>query len=127
MIELHKLPADAARYAIEHGEFSPQFLDLSPNIALIMTQDWCPDWLRMSSWLRRRSKNGEPESLAIAVYTLVYNQSPQFHEFLELKEQRFGNAQIPYVRYYRNAALIGQSNTVPYERFISYFDNATRP
>lgn len=121
MIHLRDLPIDAVRHAIDNGEFPESILACAENVAVIMTQDWCPDWLLMRIWLHRRARRGEPTELDIDVFLLLYNQIESFAEFLRTKEQIFGNSQIPYVRYYRDGTLIGESNVARYRSFVDRF------
>jgi len=44
---------------------------------------------------------------------------PWFEAFMEFKENIFNNREIPYVRYYKNGKLTGESNYVSLEGFVS--------
>jgi hypothetical protein len=120
MVHLHALPDDAALAAIESGEF-PADVTGAPNVAIIMTQSWCVDWIRMKAWLARFERRGAPENLEINVYVLEYNKVDYFHRFMEHKESVFANAQIPYIRYYSNGEFRGESNAVYRDDFLKRF------
>jgi hypothetical protein len=120
MINVHDLSDDAARHAIEHGEFPGSILD-GQRVAVIMTQHWCPDWYWMKSWLDRESKSPDPDGPDMDVYVFLYDKVPYFREFMKHKETVFGNRLIPYVRYYRDGEIVGESNQLGKERFVSMF------
>lgn len=121
MIRIHDLPEEDALAAIRDGEFPPTITG-QPHAAVVMTQNWCPDWLRMRSWLKRMEKAGEPTGLDIDLYVLIYNKVDYFTEFLRHKENSFGNRLIPYVRYYAAGAYLGDSNQVSRDQFLARFD-----
>jgi hypothetical protein len=88
-------------------------------VAVVLTQDWCGQWAAMDGYLGEMGARN-PE-LELAVFQLEYNRVDYFQEFLRFKEQVLGNAVIPYVRYYRDGLLIGQSNYVSERQFLSFF------
>ena len=120
MIRLNDLPHDAALSAIDEGEFPAQITG-GANVAVIMTQSWCADWIRMRVWLRELAAAGQPSGPDIDVYVLTYNKTGFRSQFLRHKEEVFGNALIPYVRYYRNGVCTGDSNQIGQEEFLSRF------
>lgn len=120
MLRILDLPDDAARECIRNGDFPASVLG-EGNTAVVMTQNWCPDWFFMKSWLKRMEKSGKPTDVDIDVYVLVYNGKPFFSEFMDHKEKKFGNFQIPYVRYYRSGLYVGESNQVRPGRFEEMF------
>jgi len=119
MFRIHDLPAEEARHAILHGEFSPAIT--SQTAAVVMSQDWCPDWLFMQRWLHTWTEEGRPQEVDIDVYIYLYNREPEFSDFLNLKENRWHNFLIPYVRYYHGGQLIGESNFITPEGFVNKF------
>lgn len=121
MIRIHDLPDEAALAAIREGEF-PSTITSGSHVAVIMTQNWCPDWMLMHSWLKGLARSGEPAHRDIDVYLLVYNKVAYFREFMLHKENSFGNHLIPYVRYYRNEICLGDSNQLSERKFLSRFD-----
>jgi hypothetical protein len=121
MIRIHDLPDEAARAAIRDGEF-PSTITGGTHVAVIMTQNWCTDWMMMRSWLRHLAKNGKPTERDIDVYVLVYNKVEYFKEFQVHKENTFGNPLIPYVRYYSGGVYRGDSNQLRESPFLARFD-----
>lgn len=103
---------------ISEKEFPDGILNTGKNVAIIMTQSWCPQWMMMSSWL----KNIDAES-DINIYTVIYDKEPYFHEFMTFKETIFGNRQVPYVRYYIGGKLVKETNYTSKDFFISAFNS----
>ncbi|MFP4430933.1 MAG: hypothetical protein ACOCW6_03940 [Spirochaetota bacterium] len=124
MIERRQLTDEEARNFMVKGELAPELRGAAENVALVLTQAWCPQWVSMQVWLGNFERKGKPENTEIVVYEYLYDRSPSFREFLRFKEERLGNDLIPYVRYYKNGALIGESNYVPSRVFINRFDAA---
>jgi len=56
---------------------------------------------------------------AIAVRYVEYDKEPFFEDFMEFKEDVFGNRSVPYVRYYRNGELIAESNYISQQGFLA--------
>lgn len=104
-----------ARHIIESKEVPQDMISSSSKVAVIMTQDWCPQWTFMKSWLDVMEEKG------IKVFHISYNNKPYFHEFMTVKEGEFGNDLVPYVRYYLNGQYIKDSNFVSKELFLSNF------
>ncbi len=118
-IQRRQLTESEAKSAITAGEFEESVRGSGANVAVILTQDWCPQWTGMSRWLDGDETAGA--DLEIDVYELEYNTVGYGDEFMRFKETVFGNALIPYVRYYRNGELVGESNYVSPKKFLSYF------
>ncbi|URA10699.1 hypothetical protein [Thermospira aquatica] len=120
MLRIHPLPQNEVYHALEHREFSPAIT--SGPSAVVLSQDWCPDWLAMEKWLEawKDSKRVEQE---IDIYIYLYNREPEFVRFLALKENVWNNYLIPYVRYYCGNHLIAESNYVTPEGFLKRFEN----
>ena len=124
MITIREMsPAEAAE-AMRAGEFGASVREASPNVAVVLTQDWCGQWAALERSLRELAEpagsalGGTPE---VTVFLLIYNLEPYFTEFMRFKEEVLGNDAIPYVRYYRNGRLVGQSNYVSGLQFLTYF------
>lgn len=113
------LSRQQALHAIERGEFGPEVVCSDRKVAVIMTQDWCSQWQSMCVWLPQIED--EP---GLHIYEVVYNQLDCFEEFLDLKENKWGNSQIPYIRYYVGGKLVCESNYATRETFLS---NLRRP
>ncbi len=120
MFRIHPLPQAEVQHALQHGEFSPD-ITTRPS-AVIMSQDWCPDWRAMEKWLDAWKTHNKPEQ-DIDIYLYLYNRSPEFLKFLALKENIWNNHLIPYVRYYCGRHLIAESNYVTPEGFLKRFEH----
>ena len=123
MIHRHSLSDSQAKYAIENGEFDSAFLRSKENIAVILTQGWCPQWTGMDGWLQALSENKEPKDIDIDVFQLVYDEVEYFSEFRRFKEGTWNNGLIPYVRYYRKGKLVEESNYVSADAFLAVFSS----
>ncbi len=116
-MKLKSLTDEQLLQAIRSGEFGSDVTASRRKVAVVMTQDWCSDWIRMEYWLRNTA--GCEDDLDI--YLIVYNKLDCFRDFLRLKEYRWLNDQIPYVRYYENGSLFRVSNAVPRDAFLRFF------
>ncbi|MCX7920541.1 MAG: hypothetical protein N3B21_00745 [Clostridia bacterium] len=112
MINRHELGKKQCLYAIEHGEFSDDVIKSKDKVVVIMTQDWCPQWQNMQSWVY-----GLDIADDIDVYELIYNKVDYRDDFMKLKESKWRNDQIPYLRYYRDGKLFKETNYVSAEKF----------
>jgi hypothetical protein len=110
-----------ARRAMSVGEFADDIVRSSQNVVVILTQGWCPEWMAMHRWLEGMIKRGEPASLEIDLHQLIYDRVPYFREFLRFKEERLGNYEVPYVRYYVAGRLVRESNYCTSTEFLSPF------
>ena len=119
MIHRQELSREQAASAMRLGEFDQSVRAASRLVAVVLTQDWCGQWAAMDGYLAEMGTRS-PE-LELAVFQLEYNRVDYFQEFLRFKEQVLGNAVIPYVRYYRDGLLIGQSNYVSERQFLAFF------
>jgi hypothetical protein len=105
---LRKLTEAQCRAAIAMGEFEAIVAAAAPRVAVILTQSWCPQWIWMRSYLdAAAAANPETE-----IFWIEYDREPFFDDFMEFKENVFGNREIPYVRYYRDGKLTRQSNFI---------------
>jgi len=120
MLTLLDLPDDAALAAIDEGEF-PESIIGRGNVAVVMTQNWCPDWFWMRHWLHKLSRSENATTPSIRVYVLIYNRKPYFADFMRHKERRFGNGLIPYVRCYKDGRYLRDSNQIRPDAFVSIF------
>ena len=118
---LRRLSAEDCLGAARAGEFAPALLGAAPRVALVLTQSWCPQW----TWMRRYLEE-LPEDPERAVYYVEYDLEP-FHEaFMAFKEEVLGNAEIPYVRYYRDGRLVRESNFIDRAGFLRLLDAAPK-
>lgn len=104
-----------AEHIIEKREIPPEILKSGDKVAVILTQDWCPQWLFMKQWL------GNTEEQGIKTYFISYNRKDYFDDFMSVKESEFDNDLVPYVRYYINGEYRCDSNFVSKELFLSNF------
>ena len=114
MVNQRELTEQQARDAIEAGELPREVIGSAPRVAVILTQDWCPQWAAMDSYLAEMEDRED-----LLVYFLLYNRVAFFRDFMRFKEQVWHNYEIPYVRYYRDGELAGDSNFVPRKAFLS--------
>ncbi len=103
------------------GDFPDSVRSSNRNVAIILTQDWCSQWTAMRRWLgdlEREQPEGSPD---VDVYELEYNRTVYGNEFMRFKETVFGNSLVPYVRFYRDGRLVGESNYIDKRGFLSFF------
>lgn len=100
---------------IRKREIPEDIVNSGNRVAVVLTQDWCPQWLFMKNWLQTMEKEN------IKVFHISYNKKPYFQEFMEVKESEFRNEMVPYVRYYTNGQFRKDSNFVSRELFLSNF------
>jgi len=106
---------------MKHGEFDRDVIAAAPNVAVLLSQDWCPQYSALEKHLNDLATRPEPGHPAVAVFELLYNLVDYFESFMRFKETSWRNYEIPYVRYYRDGKLVGESNYVGPERFLSFF------
>jgi len=107
MIDIKPLKDDDARFAMEHHEFDSVIIGSAKNVVIILSQTWCSQWEYLSTDLE---KNAATKEIDLSVFYFLYNRSPLFQEFLSFKETVFQNAQIPYLRCYKDGALLRATN-----------------
>lgn len=115
MITLQELSPLQAAQAMRDGEFGAAVREAGRNVAVVLTQDWCGQWAALERSLRELASCPPAGAPELTVFLLVYNLHPFFQENV------LGNDQIPYVRYYREGRLIGQSNFASGRQFLSFF------
>lgn len=120
---LHRtvLTEEQIEYAMEHGEFAAEVICATPNVAVVLTQGWCPQWKSMDTWLDSSRREATDSGLELTVPSFVYDKSPLFKKFRSFKESHWNNRQVPYVRYYKNGKLAGESNYLPAREFFARF------
>lgn len=101
---------DEIDFTLSQGELPDHIRKAAEKVAVIWTQDWCPQWQDMKAYLPEFEDR-------VKVYALEYNRHSQFHRIMEFKEQEFGNDQVPYLRYYFRGELITQTNWIPRSTF----------
>jgi len=112
----NKLTEHDCKSAIQDGDFSLELRKSAKHVALILTQSWCPQWRFMSYYLDSVEKEGNGD---IEIRYVEYDREPFFEDFMAFKEDHFQNRDVPYVRYYKGGELVGQSNFISKQGFIS--------
>lgn len=107
---------DQALNIIEHKEIPAEIITDSSKVAVVLTQDWCPQWLAMRKWLRSADKEG------ISVFYLCYNRKPYFNQFMSVKENLWNNHSVPYLRCYKEGKFITETNYIGKKTFFGIFD-----
>lgn len=95
---------------LRDGELPAAVRAAAESVIVIWTQDWCPQWTDLKSWILEEAGD-------IPVFVLVYNRHPRFEELMRFKEEVWGNREIPYVRHYREGALVAAHNWLPRATF----------
>lgn len=122
MIVRSRITEPQARQAIADGEFGEDIRLASKNVAVVLTQGWCPQWADLKQTLAALEKDGI--EIELSVFELVYDLEPYSADFMSFKEKVFGNYQIPYVRYYQDGQLTDESNWVSRKKFLKRFDRS---
>lgn len=121
-IAARKLEQAQCEQAMRDGEFGADVIKAGPRVVVVLTQSWCPQWDMMLPWLDDAAR----EAGATAFY-LEYDQEPFFEEFMAYKEDVLGNRSVPYLRYYRDGALVAQTNYVSRGAFTAAINRSLRP
>lgn len=108
-----KLSEDQVLEVIQTGEFSPDIIASNNKVVIILTQDWCTDWKNMREWLDSLEDISDMD-----ICEVIYNKSEHYQNCLDLKENKWKNSLIPYLRYYQNGVLVKESNYVTKEEFL---------
>lgn len=118
MINRNVIQKDQAMYAIANGEFEDNLVSSKSRVVIILTQDWCPQWWNMKSWIYRLKIDHD-----IDVYELEYNKVEYFNDFRSFKEDQLGNYNVPYLRFYKDGVLVEETNFIDKKRFIEIIGN----
>jgi hypothetical protein len=102
---------EQALRAIQFHEFGDDIIASSQRVAVLLTQDWCPQWAAMRDWIYSLDYDFD-------LYELIYNKVDYFSAFRNFKETIWKNGLIPYVRYYNAGTLTSFSNYVSKEEFL---------
>lgn len=112
MYQIEEISDQDLFHAVEHGEFPERLRTKARRVVVIMTQDWCPQWIDMASWIDQFTDQA-------AIFTLEYNRHPRFEEILAFKEDSWGNRSVPYLRAYLDGKLLSTSNWLPKNTFAA--------
>jgi len=114
MINKHEITGEQAKLAMKSGEFDNDVVSSKKIVAVIMTQDWCPQWANMRSWIYDMQTEKD-----IDIYELIYNKTDYFRDFMSFKESKWKNYEIPYLRYYKDGKLYKETNYIGKREFIN--------
>lgn len=112
MINRLTLSEDKARYAINTGEFGSDVISSAGTVVIVITQDWCTQWLSMKKWIYDHETKK-----TVDIYEIVYNKEPYFEEFMSFKENVWNNQYVPYLRFYENGSLVRETNYIGRSEF----------
>lgn len=70
MVRRLKISNEQIKTAIGHNEFGNEIITSCSRVVVIMTQDWCPQWLMMDRYLGKL----EGKDFDIDVYEILYNR-----------------------------------------------------
>ncbi len=118
MISRKILTDHQARDAIVNGEFGEDVIASQKHVVIILTQSWCLEWY----YLQQSLDFLDHDKYNIAIFELEYDQVAYYRAFLAFKEDVLGNDLIPYLRYYRDGKLVGQTNYVSIQQFLTVLD-----
>jgi len=113
MINKKQINTEQAMYAIENGEFDKEITASKSKVIVAMTQNWCPQWKDLKSWVYDIETDED-----IDIYELEYNKVDYFDAFMNFKENQWKNHQVPYLRFYKEGALIKETNYIGEQQFI---------
>lgn len=122
MINRRKVTEEQAREAIANGEFGKEVVASRKYVAVVLTQSWCPQWVHLKRSLDDLQQKSEYD---VDIYELEYDKEDYFEAFRRFKENTFENDMIPYVRYYTDGKLVGETNYVSTNGFLSMFNLAS--
>jgi hypothetical protein len=94
------------------GEIPERIRGSKKRVAVVLTQSWCSQWMMMRRWLS--SMKGDYD-----IYWATYEKMASYHSFMNFKETVFGNNQVPYIRFYIDQKLVGESNYCNQEFFLT--------
>lgn len=119
-MSIHKLSEAQCATAMKDGEFGSDIVRAAGSVVVVLTQGWCPQWMMMRRWLESASTevaSTEVASTEVRVFYIEYDKEEFFEPFMAWKEDYLGNRSVPYLRYYRDGILTGESNYVSKDAF----------
>ncbi len=111
---MEKLTDKQIDYLLENGEFSDDVIKSANKVAVILTQNWCPQWIHMKSYAKKMKD--------AKIYYIEYNKAEVTDKLMPFKEETFKNDLIPYVRFYKDEVCFQDTNYIPkseFERLIT--------
>lgn len=118
MINKNIIQKQQALNAIANGEFENDIVASKSKVVIILTQDWCSQWGSMKSWIYGLEINED-----IDIYELEYNKTDYFQDFMNFKENSWGNEYVPYLRFYKDGVLKKDINYIGEKEFIDIINN----
>jgi hypothetical protein len=97
------LTQDQLDALVREGDFPESVRLAADKVVVIMTQDWCSQWIAMAAYLPDFCEQA-------AIFTVAYNLLPDFVRIMNFKERVLKNRQVPYVRYYQGGTLVTDAN-----------------
>ena len=113
MINKKQISTEQARYAMENSEFGNDIINSKNKVVVVMSQDWCPQWMALKCWIFEVETNED-----IDVYELEYNKTEYFDEFMNFKENQWKSHNVPYLRFYKDGILIEETNYIDKDHFM---------
>lgn len=117
MINKKQINSEQAMFAIQNGEYDKEIIASKSKVVVIMSQDWCPQWKDLKSWVYDVETEED-----IDIYELEYNKVDYFDTFMNFKENQWNNHHVPYLRFYKEGALIKETNYVEEQQFFETMD-----
>jgi len=118
MINRILIQKNQAINAIENGEFENSIIASKNSVVIILTQDWCPQWMDMKSWIYDLKIDTD-----VDIYELEYNTTDYSEDFMKFKENNLGNHYVPYLRFYKQGVLANETNYIDKTQFIDIIQN----
>lgn len=118
MIRNYNITKDQALSTMKNADFSRDIVCSQNIVIIILTQDWCPQWIDMKTWVYSTITDKD-----IDFYELVYNKTDYFYDFKSFKETRWKNYNVPYLRIYKNGNLVRQTNYISKDEFVELLES----
>ncbi len=115
---MNEISKEQALSCMDRKEFGDDIISSAEHVAVFLTQSWCPEWQAMRRFVADRTD--------CTVYFLEYDRTDFFDRFRTFKEEVLVNDLIPYIRYYRNGKLSGESNAVSEKDFCKRLGISSR-
>ena len=112
MINRNVIQKAQAIHAIANGEFESNLVSSKSKVVVILTQDWCPQWANMKSWIYGLDIDED-----IDIYELEYNKVDYFFDIMTFKEKEWKNDYVPYLRFYKEGVLFKETNYISEAEF----------
>jgi hypothetical protein len=119
MVIRKRLTSEQVIFAINNGKFGKDVVSFKKHVAIILTQSWCSGWIYLKQNLNSFAQKYKKQD--IAIFELEYDKTENFKEILNFKEKTLKNDFVPYVRFYVDGHLIGESNSSYVNDFLKYF------